>query len=319
MRDGLTAAEDSPEAPDVDAIDGLSGLDWVTLLSPRLWLGHETPEEFLSVSGKDVLSVVSQGDVDAAFAERFIDGTDGDELLVPCLLDADVACVAHALSALLSLSNEDARSLMPPKIRRVINGGEVPFDHIGIEVFGKLEWYIELFSRAYAPLGINVVGERIFPSVQVRRALQYDENLADVRIARVFFSHGENEVNLEVFEATQCWKYTALRQAALYAHLEDSPRRAPAFAALARCAGTIPEPVGHVAFRVADANTVESIQAVLLKESKKPNSTTMRPYVQEVFFNPSDGSTNTKFVVSQTLPSGLTLESQIVEILSYEP
>jgi hypothetical protein len=45
----------------------------------------------------------------------------------------------------------------------------------------------------------------------------------------------------------------------------------------------------------------------------------MRPYVQEVFFNPSDGSTNTKFVVSQTLPSGLTLESQIVEILSYEP
>jgi hypothetical protein len=167
-------------------------------------------------------------------------------------------------------------------------------------------------------MGINVVKDRIFPSVQVRRALAYDPDLADVRIARIFFAHGDNEVNLEVFEATQSWKYIALRQAALYAHLLDPPGRAQAYARLTEAGCAALEPVGHVAFRVSDARIVEDIQAVLLQERSRATTATMRPYVENVFFNPSDGSTNTKFVVATPLPSGEYLDSQIIEVVSYD-
>jgi hypothetical protein len=291
--------------------------DWRILLCPQSWLGHSTPPEFLGVSGQDVLSVASQFAIDACFADRGTVDADDPKALIRCLLDADVECISHALSALLSMSNQDVEQLVPNGIRSVIGDDGVEFDHIGIEVFGKLEWYIELFDRAYAPLGINVVHEHIFPSVQVRRALEYDEHLGDVRIGRIYFAHGEQQVNLEVFEATQCWQYIAQRQASLYAHLTEPAARGTAFAKLNGNSSAALEPVGHVAFRVSCAEIVESIQSVLLQESRQPD-TTMRPYVQHVFFNPADGSTNTKFVTATTLPSGARLDSQIVEIVSYE-
>lgn len=314
MSTGTLPILNRPETPDIDAVSGPPGLDWPALLSPQQWLGHETPAEFLGVSGADVLDVVAREELEAFFAERAVH----DESVLHCLLDADVNCISHSLSALLSMSNDAAKRLMPTRIRRVVGQNDVEFDHIGVEIFGKLEWYIELFDRAFAPMDINVVKEHIFPSVQVRRALQYDANLGDVRIGRIYFSHGEITVNLEVFEATQNWKHIALRQAALYAHLREPTGRRDAFLQMSRSAGLIPEPVGHVAFRVPCAKTVESIQAVLLKESRKSRSPAMRPYVRKAFYNPSDGSTNTKFVMSTEIGSGQKLDSQIVEVISYE-
>jgi hypothetical protein len=289
--------------------------DWRTLLNSQSWLGHSTPPEFVNVAGQDVFSVTSMSDVTAYFAER---GGSPDDPLIATLLDADVECISHALSALLSMSTEDVAKLVPDRIRTVIGADGVIFDHIGIEVFGKLEWYIELFDRAYAPLGINVVHEHIFPSVQVRRALQYDEHLGDVRIGRIYFAHGDQKVNLEVFEATQHWQFIARRQASLYAHLSEPDTRPRAFARLADATDDLLEPVGHVAFRVSCAEIVESIQSVLMRGSREDDGTTLRPYVKQVFFNPADGSTNTKFVETTCLPSGLQLDSRIVEIVSYE-
>ncbi|MGD8324555.1 MAG: hypothetical protein PVF50_09320 [Gammaproteobacteria bacterium] len=302
--------------PELAEIRALSVHDWVALLSPHAWLGHTTPEEFIGISGNDILGIVPETEIDACFAERCVRSS-GDALVRKCLLDADVRCIAHALSALLSLSTQATSELIPAQIRDVIGPNQVQFDHIGVEVFGRLEWYIELFDQAYAPLGINVVHEHIFPSVQVRRALAYDEELKDVRIGRIYFSHGDVEVNLEVFEATQSWKFIALRQAALYAHLRERRQLDGAFAQLLRIAGVAAEPVGHVAFRVASAATVEAIQNVLLKEQNAADPV-MRPYVQQVFFNPSDSSTNTKFVVATDLGGGLSVDSQIIEIVSYE-
>jgi hypothetical protein len=290
---------------------------WPVLLCPQTWLGHSTPPEFLGVSADDVHGVAPPTAIDACFSERGIIDEADRETLIRCLLNADVACIAHALSALLSMSNQDVEQLVPTSIRAVIGDGGVVFDHIGVEVFGKLEWYIDLFDRIYAPLGINVVHEHIFPSVQVRRALEYDTQLGDVRIGRIYFAHGEHKANLEVFEATQCWKYIALRQAALFAHLAEPDGRADAFAHVAARAGALPEPVGHVAFRVPCAQTVEAIQSVLLNAARHGSAMAMRPYVNQVFFNPADGSTNTKFVMATTLPSGRTLDSQIVEVVSY--
>jgi hypothetical protein len=292
-------------------------VDWPMLLNPTTWLGHVTPDEFLGVSGRDVFGVVPQNEVDTCFTQRRVDAGNEPRSSITTLLDADVQCITHALSALLSMSCDDANRLMPPPIRGVVGSQNVVFDHIGIEVFGKLEWYIELFDRAYAPLGINVVHEHIFPSVQVRRALEYDPELGEVRIGRIYFAHGNTQVNLEVFEATQRWHYIALRQACLYAHLSMPPGRAHAFHAIVESAESMPEPVGHVAFRVESAQTVRDIQDVLLRESRIGGAATMRPYSKRVFFNPSDGSTNTKFVVSTQLPDGRRLDSQIVEIVSY--
>lgn len=296
----------------------LPRVDWPALLSPSTWLGHVTPDEFLGVCGQDVASVASRSEIEACFAQRRVDETREPLSLVSSLLDADVHCITHALSALLSMSCDDANRLMPPAIREVVGDQSVVFDHIGIEVFGKLEWYIELFDRAYAPLGINVVHEHIFPSVQVRRALEYDPDLGDVRIGRIYFAHGSTQVNLEVFEATQCWRYIALRQASLYAHLNTPVGRADALCAIYEAVQAMPEPVGHVAFRVGSAQTVRDIQEVLLRESRQAGAGSMRPYSKRVFFNPSDGSTNTKFVVSTPLANGASLDSQIVEIVSYE-
>jgi hypothetical protein len=292
--------------------------DLHVLLSPETWLGHNTPMEFLDVSGRYVAQVASQAEIKACFSERGITNPADQQWLIPLLLDADVACMSHALTALLSMSDEDAGRLMPARIREITDSSGVIFDHIGVEVFGKLEWYIELFDRAYAPMGINVVREHIFPSVQVRKALEYDTDLVDVRIARIYFSHGDTNVNLEVFEATQSWNFIALRQASLYAHLIKPATRAQAFSAFTRTVNGALEPVGHVAFRVPDAGIVESIQAALLEESQHESFPAMRPYVDQVFFNPADRSTNTKFVVSTRIPTGEEIDSQIVEILSYE-
>lgn len=315
MSFGANTVERRVTIPDLPEISELSADDWTLLLSPTQWLGHATPEEFLGISGNDVLDIVPAAEVDACFAEHQIRRS-GDARVRQCLLDADVRCIAHALSALLSLSTDATRELIPEQILTVIGDQPVEFDHIGVEIFGKLEWYIELFDRAYAPLGINVVHEHIFPSVQVRRALAYDESLKDVRIGRIYFAHGDNEVNLEVFEATQSWRYIALRQAALYAHLRKDAKLDGAFSRLLHNADVELEPVGHVAFRVPCAETVEAIQSVLLREQESSDSA-MRPYVQQVFFNPSDGSTNTKFVVSTELASRLSVDSQIIEIVSY--
>lgn len=302
---------------DFGAIERMPWDAWTTLLCPQTWLGHSTPTEFLGVSADDVLGVAARAAIDECFAERGVNHDSNHEALVRSLLNADVDCIAHALSALLSMSNHDVERLVPTSIRNVIGSGGVVFDHIGVEVFGKLEWYIELFDRIYAPLGINVVHEHIFPSVQVRRALEYDTELGDVRIGRIYFAHGEHQVNLEVFEATQSWKHIALRQAALYAHLTEPEDRTRVFRRTLAKIGAIPEPVGHVAFRVPCADTVEAIQSILLQESHRDSATKMRPYVRQVFFNPADGSTNTKFVMATALPAGGTLDSQIVEIVSY--
>jgi len=303
---------------DGGALAALSFAEWRVLLDPETWLKHTTPREFLDVSGDDVVSVATQAELDNSFADRLVADSADAESLVACLLDADVRSVAHALSALLSMTDDDAKDLMPELIRNVVGDETVVFDHIGIEVFGRLEWYIELFDRAYSPLGINVVGEHIFPSVQVRRALTYDEELRDVRIGRVFFAHGEHKVNLEVFEAIQSWRFIALRQASLYGHLDAPETRADAVARLEATRCPMLEPVGHVAFRVASASTVEAIQNELVRESAKGDARTMRPYSRQVFYNPADGSTNTKFVTTACLPSGRRIDSQIVEIVSYD-
>lgn len=303
---------------DDSLIQRLSGFCWQPLLCPQTWLGHTTPDEFLGVSVSDLLGFVPRSDLEDFLSTRGTATMDDAALQQSDLLRIDIACFSHALSALLSMSCDDAHRLMPVPIAEVLGNEGVAFDHIGIEIFGKLEWYSELFDRAYAPLGINMVREHIFPSVQVRKALEYDPHLGDVRIGRVYFEHGEVQVNLEVFEPAQNWRYIALRQALLFAHLEQPAARLDAVDALLQVVPSAPEPVGHVAYRVDSANTVHEIQRLLLEESSKGSAARMRPYSRQVFFNPSDGSTNTKFVVSTPLANGMAINSQIVEIVSYQ-
>ena len=317
MSTGTLLVPEYGSTPDIGAIEPWPELDWEALLNPQLWLGHVTPPEFLGVSADEVREVAGEQELEECFRARLVSEHEKSEAIIRCLLGADVTCMSHALSALLSMSNEDAKNLMPGKIRRVIGDTDLEFDHIGVEIFGKLEWYIELFDRAFAPLGINVVGEHVFPSVQVKRALQYDPALGDVRIGRIFFEHDESRVNLEVFEATQSWEHIALRQAALYAHLGSPQSRGQSFTRLASKT-IIPEPVGHVAYRVPSASTVESIQSILMCQNDSTGSATIRPYVDQVFFNPADNSANTKFVVSTQLPSGREIDSQIIEVISYD-
>ena len=304
--------------PDFAAVDRFGDAAWSLILNPESWLGHETPALFLTASGDDVRRVVPESEIAAHFAARVPANEANREQIIGILLDADVKCIAHGLSALLSMTSDDAMRLIPDAIRDVIDGHRVHFDHIGIEIFGELEWYIELFDRVYAALDINVVHEHICPSLQVRAALQYDENLGDVRFGRIFFAHDDNRVNLEIFEVEQHWQFIALRQATLYAHLPNCEPRAHAVSNLSDSATVMFEPVGHVAFRVADTATVNGIQQVLLRESRAAGARRMRPYTDKVVFHPADESHNSKFVVATPLPSGLSVDSNIIEIISYD-
>jgi len=264
-------------------------------LEPDGWLGHQTPERFLLLAGSPV--EIGKDEQARFFARRGLPSAsaNGDaRSLARELVDLDLRAIAHASSFLLSDGAEQtARALLPRALSPALASDLPQLDHLGLEVFGQLEWYLGVLA-AWADAGaLKLRGYRIFPSVQVRKVLAYDPQLADVRIARVYFEGAARTLNLEIFEATQHWLHTAARQRATFG--ADSGRDEGPLV-----------PVGHLALAVESGKTVEAVHGGLAEACLREEITT--PYGEEISFNPGDASINTKF---------RTRGGPIIELVSY--
>ena len=237
-------------------------------LTPDGWLGHQTQARFLRLA----LAGLEVGEDQQAsfFARRALpiaSASTSSFRLAGALVDLDLRAIAHAASFLLCEDAErTARALLPAALAPAVESDEPALDHLGLEVFGQLEWYLGVLA-AWADAGaLKLRGYRIFPSVQVRRVLAYDPKLADVRIARVYLEGPARTLNLEIFEATQHWLYTAARHRATFGadHEMDGP----------------PVPVGHLALAVESWKTVEAVHCGLAEACLRETLTT--PYGDEI-------------------------------------
>jgi hypothetical protein len=233
--------------------------------------------------------------------------------LAQALVSVDLRAVAHAASFLLSDEAEDvARELLREAVGSAPADDLPRLDHVGLEVFGRLEWYIAALEGWARQGAVRLRGCRLCPSVQVRRALAWDPQLADVRIARVYLERGPRAMNLEIFEVTQDWRFTAARQIAHFAR----PLR-PGAAALARAASAAARadlvPVSHVALVVSRREAVEAV-ARSLADRRVPAVPT---YADGPCYNPADDSLNTKFRARREAGSGADRLGPILELICY--
>ncbi|HEY8155311.1 MAG TPA: hypothetical protein VII72_14385 [Myxococcota bacterium] len=251
-------------------------------LSPDGWLGHQTPERFLELAGTPV--EIPENERTRFFARRGLRGgsAKGDARRVARdLIDLDLCGIAHAASFLVSgAAEQTSRALLPPALAPALQSDLPQLDHVGLEVFGELDWYLRVLADWSKTGAFELRGYRIFPSVQVRKVLAYDPQLADVRIARVYLEGPARTLNLEIFEVTQHWLYTAARQRATFA-AEDPREGGPLV------------PVGHLALAVESWKTVEAVHCGLAEARLREEIST--PYGDEISYNPGDASINTKF------------------------
>jgi hypothetical protein len=251
-------------------------------LMPEGWLGHLTLERFVRLA--DSRAEIGEEQQARFFARRGLPmaaSNRGSCQMARTLVELDLRAIAHASSFLLSEEAEEiARALLPTELKPAVEADEPQLDHLGLEVFGQLEWYLGVLAGWAEAGALKLCGYRIFPSVQVRRALAYDPRLADVRIARVYLEGPSRTVNLEILEATQHWLYTAARHRATFAP-EGGDEGGP------------PVPVGHLALAVENRKTVEAVHCGLAEACLREILST--PYGDEISFNPGDGSINTKF------------------------
>jgi hypothetical protein len=302
QREGAAASRPSIRAEDLrEAIE------------PDGWLGCRTLDRFISLAAAPV--ALAEGEADRFFAGRGL-SSEGDERdLARELVALDLRAIAHGSSLLLSEHVEQlALQLLPNPARVAVLDDPPQLDHIGLEVFGRLEWYVEVLV-AWARRGVlRLSGYRIFPSVQVRKALAYDPQLGEVRIARFYLEGRERTVNLELFEVTQHWRYTVARQLGLFAGM---PREGVdrLVGELERSVALPLEPVGHVALEVGHWQTVEAVHRILA--DPRSHDATTRLYDEAVSYNPGDQSVNTKFVTQSGIMAGKPVFGRIVELISY--
>lgn len=273
-----------------DASDGSDG-----------WLGHRTHERFLHLAASSLAAwsrEPADGEAQRFFARRSLRSPCRDcdsRTLAQELVAVDLRAVAHAASFLLSEpAEETARGLLREALGTALPGDPPRLDHVGLEVFGRLEWYLAALEAWARQGALSLRGCRVFPSVQVRRALAYDPALADVRIARVYLESEGRRVNLEIFEATQHWLFTAARQLATFSAAPAGPaaRLAPVFRELGGALALPLVPVAHLALAVSRRRTLEAVERILVDPARR--EAIARPY-DALSYNPADRSLNTKF------------------------
>ena len=264
-------------------------------LAPDGWLGHQTLERFRQLAGAAIeIAEDEQAHFFGRRGVRAAPSCDDARRLMRELVALDLCGIAHASSFLLSDGAEQTvRDLLPRALAPAFESDLPQLDHVGLEIFGQLEWYLAVLE-AWADAGaLKLRGYRIFPSVQVRRVLAYDPQLAGVRIARVYLEGRGRTVNLEIFEVTQHWSYTASRQQATFG------------AGSARDGDPL-VPVGHLALAVRSRKTMEALHCGIQEACRREILST--PYGDEISFNPGDASINTKFRARG---------GPIIEIVSY--
>jgi len=293
----------------------IRAVDLLDALAPDGWLGEATPPRFATFADARLeLPADQTGDFFAARgleSRARVAGTP----LPRDLVDLDLRAIAHGMAVLHSERAErEALRRLPGLAREPLRTDPPTLDHVGVEVFGRLDWYVEAIAAWAAGGTARISHHRIFPSVQVRRALAYDPRLGDVRIARIHLQVGRRRLNLELFEAMQDWRYTVARQLALFC---DRPRDGADRVAEA-LHGSLPlplEPVGHLALRVERWQTVDTVHRTLADPVGREAS--RRLHDERPSYNAADRSLNTKILTTNGTLAGAAVFGRVVELISY--
>jgi hypothetical protein len=247
-----------------------------------------------------------------------------DDAIIEQLVRLDLQNLAHALTVLFCTDHETIlESVMPDHLYRVIHDVQPVIDHVGRELFGPLDFYLELLAELCGRYGLDHValapdetvtpeGNAVFQSVQVVEALrQFDPDLAAVTIAKIHFAeHDRPEVTgcLELFQAAgpdgrapQGYRHTIERLNNL--HLE---------AGQVGIGLSLQPPICHISVEAPDSATVLAIHEVVATDTSK----LLMPYVDRVVENPGDHSTNTKLSVRHSPDS--PLYNQIIEVVHHQ-
>lgn len=235
----------------------------------------------------------------------------------------DLAHLAQGLTIVFD-SDHDAilASMMPWHLYDIIQDVKPVIDHVGRELFGPLDFYLELLDRYAAAVGLvhvalppgpNVTekGDAVFQSVQVVEALrQFDPDLEGVTIGKICFSAVDEPQTtgcLELFQpalrdglAPQCHRHTVERMHNLHS---DKATEGPVTDL------SLQPPVCHLSIEAADVATVFELHEV----AQRDTSGMLMPYVDRVVENTGDGSTNTKISIRSRPDS--PVYNKIIEIV----
>ena len=178
----------------------------------------------------------------------------------------------------------------------LIERSHYPIDHIGRELFGPLSFYLPLLKQTTPKLGLIYLGELLFPSRSVVKALQkYDSTLQGVTIGRVYFESMKNGKKgcLELFQPSP-------KEEAGPQSIEWSERRRGG-----------EDTIDHLSIRL---NRVEEVLN-LHQRIYELKSETILPVMREVSYNSSDGSLHTKALIKNARSSP---SNKIIEFVHYD-
>ncbi|MDR4508195.1 MAG: acyl--CoA ligase [Candidatus Brocadiaceae bacterium] len=249
----------------------------------------------------------------------------------------DLNTLAHALTIIFeSDKNIVLQSILPSNLFRILENLDLKIDHVGRELFGPLEFYLNILreqsdklelEHIALPEGENVTeyGDIIFQSVQVVEALRhFDQHLKGVTIGKIYFKNNQDQKStgcLELFQVAprdgsspQNYRYTLARLANLYAN----PNRGQTDKMFNRSInkgyitddGKIPlvTPICHISIKVNELQTVYDFH----NAAKNDKSGMIILYLDKVSSNPGDGSINTKIAIRTN--SEIPLYNIIIEV-----
>ncbi len=259
---------------------------------------------------------------------------------VEMFVKVDLYNLAHALTILFARDQSIIlQQIMPPHLFRVLQDVESEIDHVGRELFGPLDFYLDILREQAERLKLNHIvlpegknvsehGDIVFQSVQVVQALQhFDKHLKGVTIAKSYFKDKQEGSTgcFELFQVAlrdnsfpQDYRFTLARMANLYANanskgiykkIEDDINKDCIFED-----GNIPvfTPVCHISIRANDVQTVHDFH----KTAKDDKTGMIILYLDKVSTNPGDGSINTKIAIGSDL--GIPLYNKIIEVAYFD-
>jgi hypothetical protein len=248
-------------------------------------------------------------------------GADDDQM-IELLVRIDLENLAHAFTILFCSDHELVlRSVMPEHLYRVIEGVQPVIDHVGRELFGPVDFYLELLRELAPRCGLHHraqppgptttgAGDIVFQSVQVVEALrQFDPDLGGVTIAKTYFADQTMAADhcLELFQpalrdggSPQCHRHTVERLTNL--HIES----------VGSAGLSLQPPICHLSIEAPDVATVHAIHDVVANDT----SGMLMPYVDRVTLNPGDHSTNTKLSIRSHPDS--PVYNKIIEVVHLE-
>ena len=163
------------------------------------------------------------------------------------------------------------------KIFKMLNGFDIKFDHVGIEVFGPLTVYKNFLLDRILDGELNF---SLFSSVQVYEILKKMHcDIEQVANLKVLSNTG---VGLELFSCHQHYEHTVCRK---YSHYGETPGQDSNSEISLR----------HLAFLVKDKAVIDR----LISLTNKNNNLGVYLFGDGLYYNPGDQSSNIKLCINK--------------------